>query len=36
MYRKGLRNDVKDELIRYRTPVDNLGQMIEATSIISD
>jgi hypothetical protein len=36
MYRKGLRDDVKDELIRYRTPVDNLGQMIEATSIIGD
>jgi hypothetical protein len=36
MYRKGLRDDVKDELMRYRTPVDNLGQMIEATSIIGD
>jgi hypothetical protein len=36
MYRKGLKNDVKDELIRYGGRIDTLGQIIEATSAIRD
>jgi hypothetical protein len=36
MYRKGLKNDVKDELIRYGGRIDTLGQIIEATSTIRD
>ena len=36
MYRKGLRNDVKDELIRYGGRIETLGQMVKATSTIGD
>jgi hypothetical protein len=36
MYRKGLRNDVKDELIRYGGRIETLGQIVKATSTIGD
>jgi hypothetical protein len=36
MYRKGLKDDVKDKLIRYRGTVSNLEELVEAAYVISD
>jgi hypothetical protein len=36
MLRKGLRDDVKDELIRYGGRVDTLEELVEAASLIGD
>jgi hypothetical protein len=36
MLRKGLRDNVKDELIRYGGRVDTLEELVEAVSLIGD
>jgi hypothetical protein len=36
MYRKRLRDDVKDELIRYPGTVNNLEGLVEAAYIVGD
>jgi hypothetical protein len=36
MYRKGLKDDVKDELIRYGGTVSNLEELVEAAYVVSD